>query len=266
MTEPKPAKIFAPMRQLRGVDYGLQHRAALLIPIPISTSGAEPASMARARSFEADLQASPAGGADQSKQSWRHRSSPGRPETRRARTARRAAPAESECRRARRCRARDRPGARPVSSAIWTMMTMCSGRRLGQPWPKRQRKSMIGTMTPRRVEHAAHIVRLPRQMRDRGPALDLADRHDVDAVLIVADGKTDELGRRRAAPDGAAAPGSIAPCCGEPAAEETAKSLMTLSASLCPRRASVSRHRIDGVRSRPLSPGDALRKLRIFAE
>jgi len=35
--------------------------------------------------------------------------------------------------------------------------------------------------------------KLVRQMRDVDPALDLAHRHDVDAVLLVADGEADEL-------------------------------------------------------------------------
>src|SRR5262249_49949226 len=34
-------------------------------------------------------------------------------------------------------------------------------------------------------------------MRDLRPTLDLAHRHNVDAVLIVADGEADELGWRR---------------------------------------------------------------------
>ncbi len=34
-------------------------------------------------------------------------------------------------------------------------------------------------------------------MGDTRPALDLAHRHDVDAVLVVADGEADELRLRR---------------------------------------------------------------------
>ena len=48
------------------------------------------------------------------------------------------------------------------------------------------------------VEHAAHVVGLLREMRDLRPALDLAHRHDVDAVLVFTDGKADELGHLRA--------------------------------------------------------------------
>lgn len=45
------------------------------------------------------------------------------------------------------------------------------------------------------VEHAANIVGLPGQGRDIGPTLDLTYRHDIDAKLIFADGKADELRR-----------------------------------------------------------------------
>ncbi len=44
------------------------------------------------------------------------------------------------------------------------------------------------------IEHAAHIVGLIGQLGDAGPFLDLAHCHDVDAVLLVADGKADEFG------------------------------------------------------------------------
>jgi hypothetical protein len=42
------------------------------------------------------------------------------------------------------------------------------------------------------AEHAAHVFRLLRQMRDVRPAFDLAQRHDVDAVLLVADAEADD--------------------------------------------------------------------------
>ena len=45
------------------------------------------------------------------------------------------------------------------------------------------------------IEHAAHIVGLVRQLGDARPAFDLAHRHDVDAILLVADGEADEFGR-----------------------------------------------------------------------
>ena len=45
------------------------------------------------------------------------------------------------------------------------------------------------------VEHAAHVFGLLRKMSDLRPPLDLAHRHDVDAVLVVADGEADELGQ-----------------------------------------------------------------------
>jgi hypothetical protein len=43
------------------------------------------------------------------------------------------------------------------------------------------------------IEHAAHVVGLPRQMGDLRPALDFPHRHDVDAILLVANGKADQL-------------------------------------------------------------------------
>ncbi len=43
------------------------------------------------------------------------------------------------------------------------------------------------------IEHAAHVVGLPRQVRDLRPALDLPHRHDVDPILVVADGEADQL-------------------------------------------------------------------------
>src|SRR4029077_15385299 len=43
------------------------------------------------------------------------------------------------------------------------------------------------------IEHAADIFRLSGKRRDRRPSLDLPHRHDVDAILIVADGKADQL-------------------------------------------------------------------------
>ena len=57
------------------------------------------------------------------------------------------------------------------------------------------------------VEHAANVIGLLRQMRDLGPTLDLAHRHDVDAVLIVADGEADELRRRVGRREGRAGQG-----------------------------------------------------------
>jgi len=39
----------------------------------------------------------------------------------------------------------------------------------------------------------ANIFGLVRKVRDLRPALDLAHRHDVDAVLVLADGEADEL-------------------------------------------------------------------------
>ena len=43
------------------------------------------------------------------------------------------------------------------------------------------------------IEHAAHVIGLTRQVGDFRPALDFAHRHDVDAVLIVADSEADGL-------------------------------------------------------------------------
>jgi hypothetical protein len=43
------------------------------------------------------------------------------------------------------------------------------------------------------VENAANVFGLLRQMGDLGPFLNFAHRHDVDAVLVVADGEADEL-------------------------------------------------------------------------
>ena len=43
------------------------------------------------------------------------------------------------------------------------------------------------------IEDTAHIVRLARERTDLRPALDLAHRHDVDAILVVADREADEL-------------------------------------------------------------------------
>jgi hypothetical protein len=54
------------------------------------------------------------------------------------------------------------------------------------------------------IEYAANIVRLLGQMGNVDPALDLADRHDIDAVLIIADGEADEL--RRVDPTGVSSP------------------------------------------------------------
>jgi len=48
------------------------------------------------------------------------------------------------------------------------------------------------------VEDAAHIVGLLRQRRAARPFLDLAHGHDVDAILIVADGEADEFAGRGA--------------------------------------------------------------------
>ena len=47
------------------------------------------------------------------------------------------------------------------------------------------------------IEDAAHAVGLFGQLGDGRPVFDLAHRHDVDAVLLVANGKTDELGCSR---------------------------------------------------------------------
>ena len=44
------------------------------------------------------------------------------------------------------------------------------------------------------IEHAANVIGLSRQLGDVGPALDFAHRHDVDAILVVADGEADEVG------------------------------------------------------------------------
>ena len=35
--------------------------------------------------------------------------------------------------------------------AIWTIITMWTGVACVSPWPNRQRKSMMGTMTPRKL-------------------------------------------------------------------------------------------------------------------
>ena len=43
------------------------------------------------------------------------------------------------------------------------------------------------------MSQAADVIRLLRQMGDLGPFLDLAHRHDVDAILVVADREADEL-------------------------------------------------------------------------
>jgi hypothetical protein len=56
---------------------------------------------------------------------------------------------------------------------------------------------VLGIGHAAQVEHTAHIIGLLRKMGDVRPALDLAHRHDVDAVLVVADRKADELRLRR---------------------------------------------------------------------
>ena len=62
------------------------------------------------------------------------------------------------------------------------------------------------------VEDTANIVGLLGQVSDVRPALDLPHRHDVDAVLVAADGKADELGARRRC---ARSVGSVALCAGD---------------------------------------------------
>ena len=44
-----------------------------------------------------------------------------------------------------------------------------------------------------KIEHAAHIIRLFRQVGDAGPALDLADVGNFDTILFVIYRETDEF-------------------------------------------------------------------------
>src|SRR5229473_2108218 len=67
-------------------------------------------------------------------------------------------------------------------------------RGVGQPLPEPTAQIDDRHHDAAQIEHAAHVFRLLREMGDLGPALDLAHRHDVDAVLVLADGEADELG------------------------------------------------------------------------
>jgi hypothetical protein len=66
-------------------------------------------------------------------------------------------------------------------------------RRLGDALPKAAAQIDDRDDDAAQVQNATHIFLLLRQMADLLPAFDLADGHDVDAVLLAADGKTDEL-------------------------------------------------------------------------
>jgi hypothetical protein len=72
-------------------------------------------------------------------------------------------------------------------------------RRFGQPLAEAAAQIDHRHHDAAQIQHPAHVVRLFRQGCDAGPFLDLAHRHDVDAVLRVADGEADEFGISRCA-------------------------------------------------------------------
>ena len=80
--------------------------------------------------------------------------------------------------------------------AIWTIITIWTGVACGQTLAEPAAQVDDGHNDAAQIEHAAYVVRLPRQVRDVDPALDLTDCHDVDAVLVVTDCETDKLCRR----------------------------------------------------------------------
>ncbi|HEY2755354.1 MAG TPA: hypothetical protein VGJ01_06370 [Pseudolabrys sp.] len=67
------------------------------------------------------------------------------------------------------------------------------GRRLGEALPKAATQVDDRDDDAAQIQHPTHIVLLLRQMADLRPPFDFADGHDVDAVLLLADAKTDEL-------------------------------------------------------------------------
>jgi len=70
-------------------------------------------------------------------------------------------------------------------------------RRLGQALAETAAQIDDRHHDPAQIVNPADTVALLWQIGDIRPTLDLAHRHDVDAVLIVPDGKADELGGNR---------------------------------------------------------------------